>query len=548
MAAHAAGNTLVALLTPEVVLALAAAQWAYAREVAAALEDAAQHGSANWSTTHAFFVMMGGFHAFEGDSPHHVLSLPEVMELVRDGTLVAPLDDDIWALSKAGIFSKTCALFQTLWFVVQCLARALQHLPLAQLEVATLAYTTMTVSMYLFWWNKPLRIDRPFRVQWHDKALVPSLQNGLALQDSGPADQTGLSPRSPALISLHSLHSAQSSASSSRASLHTALLDASPRTPGAAESDIPAHQRRASSLLVGSVDYEAPADQSSRPSESPAPVSLHSRQSSRSSASSRGHTALLGGSASPSPAESDAYIAMPSHERLASFSMQAVSSANDEADPDQSRRSPGSPAPISLHSRRSSQDSVASTALPRERLVSFLPMLGVGSVDYDVIPARAELSYCLSLAIEAVFGSIHLLSLEGTFPSPRARLVWRLSAFAITVVPLLLLAPGLLLGLAFALSYVLPRRLTTAVFREKAWAAWLALAAAALEPASVRAGWAATWATRLFMVGYGLFMFVAQWSYMIARFAILVTCFTTLRDLPDGAYRTVAWTAFFPHV
>ena len=182
--------------------------------------------------------MMGGFHAFEGDSPHHVLLLPEVMELVRDGTLVAPLDDDIWALSKAGIFSKACALFQTLWFVVQCLARALQHLPLAQLEVATLAYTTMTVSMYLFWWNKPLRIDRPFRVQWHDKGefathriyimplrkqdscihfrtvsrhlreydprLINVICTGLALPDSGPANESSLPPGSPAPISLHS--------------------------------------------------------------------------------------------------------------------------------------------------------------------------------------------------------------------------------------------------------------------------------------------------------------------------------------------------------
>ena len=36
--------------------------------------------------------------------------------------------------------------------------------------------------------------------------------------------------------------------------------------------------------------------------------------------------------------------------------------------------------------------------------------------------------------------------------------------------------------------------------------------------------------------------------YVIARAVTLVLAFTSLRDLPPGAYETVHWTTFIPHV
>ena len=53
---------------------------------------------------------------------------------------------------------------QTLWFVIQCIARRLEHLPMTQLEITTLAYASMTVAIYAFWWHKPLNITCPIRV------------------------------------------------------------------------------------------------------------------------------------------------------------------------------------------------------------------------------------------------------------------------------------------------------------------------------------------------------------------------------------------------
>ena len=36
--------------------------------------------------------------------------------------------------------------------------------------------------------------------------------------------------------------------------------------------------------------------------------------------------------------------------------------------------------------------------------------------------------------------------------------------------------------------------------------------------------------------------------YIIARAVTLVLAFTSLRDLPPGAYQTIHWTTFIPHV
>ena len=47
---------------------------------------------------------------------------------------------------------------------MQCIARAIKHLPVTHLEIVTLAYAAMNFVIYIFWWNKPLNVDRPVRV------------------------------------------------------------------------------------------------------------------------------------------------------------------------------------------------------------------------------------------------------------------------------------------------------------------------------------------------------------------------------------------------
>lgn len=130
---------------------------------------------------------MGGYYRYEGNTPIHPLHWHDVVELVSEGYIVLPADpavpsdpspltvspteEDIKDKSKGDSFSKGFVLLQTMWFVVQCIARAAQHLPITELEIVTLAYTAISVLMYCFWWYKPLGVAAPVRVRIPDGVL-----------------------------------------------------------------------------------------------------------------------------------------------------------------------------------------------------------------------------------------------------------------------------------------------------------------------------------------------------------------------------------------
>ena len=123
-------------------------------------------------------MIMGGFHLFkrvsgeqsdsqnisqENDYPLHPLL---VEELVRDDiyTFTMPTEVEIQDRGKGDWLAKSLVLLQTSWFVMQCIARAIKHLPVTHLEIVTLAYAAMNFVIYAFWWNKPLNVNRPVRV------------------------------------------------------------------------------------------------------------------------------------------------------------------------------------------------------------------------------------------------------------------------------------------------------------------------------------------------------------------------------------------------
>lgn len=107
---------------------------------------------------------MGGYYFYNESGPRYPLSPKVVVELVRRGHLVAPTTEELANQSKGDALSKGVAVLQTLWFVMQCIARRIENLPVTNLEVMTLAYTVMTVAMYVVWWDKPLNITCAVRV------------------------------------------------------------------------------------------------------------------------------------------------------------------------------------------------------------------------------------------------------------------------------------------------------------------------------------------------------------------------------------------------
>ncbi|CCA74337.1 hypothetical protein PIIN_08290 [Serendipita indica DSM 11827] len=96
--------------------------------------------------------------------PVHPLDEFDVCRLIDAGQLHFPPSAELQDRCKSDELAKFLVIVQTLWFIVQCVARKVNKLPLTELEVITLGYTLLTVSMYIAWWDKPYRVTFPIRV------------------------------------------------------------------------------------------------------------------------------------------------------------------------------------------------------------------------------------------------------------------------------------------------------------------------------------------------------------------------------------------------
>jgi hypothetical protein len=109
---------------------------------------------------------MGGFMAYEGNKPIEVL-LPERLRsysLTGNGDFPRMSKMEIQDKSKGDFISKAVVILQTSWFVMQCIARGVQGLPITELELATIAFAGLNFVLYLLWWDKPLNVQCGVRV------------------------------------------------------------------------------------------------------------------------------------------------------------------------------------------------------------------------------------------------------------------------------------------------------------------------------------------------------------------------------------------------
>jgi hypothetical protein len=89
-----------------------------------------------------------------------VLEAKELEELSEAGKIEWPTitEEEIADRSKGDYLSKTIVLFQTTWFIIQCIARGAYGLAVTELEVVTLAFSVLTGVIYYLWWDKPLDV------------------------------------------------------------------------------------------------------------------------------------------------------------------------------------------------------------------------------------------------------------------------------------------------------------------------------------------------------------------------------------------------------
>ncbi len=77
-------------------------------------------------------------------------------KLVKKLAAISP--ETVEDKSKGDALSKTVSILQISWFIVQCIARALQHLPITLLEMTAVVFASLSMITYALWWYKPLNV------------------------------------------------------------------------------------------------------------------------------------------------------------------------------------------------------------------------------------------------------------------------------------------------------------------------------------------------------------------------------------------------------
>jgi len=133
-----------------------------------------------FTLTHAFFLGSGVVVVETTDRvrrsmPHPILTAwtrkPEDYppKLLAHGcpALFSISQEEILDKSKADIASKTITLFQTLWFAIQGISRAAQHLAISTLEIFTISMVSCSLVSILLWWHKPKDVSTQSVIRIH---------------------------------------------------------------------------------------------------------------------------------------------------------------------------------------------------------------------------------------------------------------------------------------------------------------------------------------------------------------------------------------------
>ena len=134
---------------------------------------------------HGFFALMGGFMLFDGDKAIRILRPDELRALkgAHNGFVRTSRDEnlllnttreetefphitkkDIEDRSQGDLLSKAVLCIQTAWFMLKLIGRSLEHLPITELELVTLAFVSLNFTIYAYWWEKPFNVQIHFRV------------------------------------------------------------------------------------------------------------------------------------------------------------------------------------------------------------------------------------------------------------------------------------------------------------------------------------------------------------------------------------------------
>ncbi|KAG1750990.1 hypothetical protein EDD22DRAFT_1002366 [Suillus occidentalis] len=143
---------IMALFAPEIMFTWAVSQFFLAQRAAKVCND-----TFGWTLTHGFFACMGGFVLYADGEPKFTLKPDLLLDLVSKGSVEMPTitEAEIKDRSKGDGISKSVAILQLVWFIIQLITRHAQGLPVTLLEIDTLGVAALACIAYGFWWKKP---------------------------------------------------------------------------------------------------------------------------------------------------------------------------------------------------------------------------------------------------------------------------------------------------------------------------------------------------------------------------------------------------------
>ena len=153
----------ICCLGPEFLLFLAIGQWQSAKR---SFEDFRHLGYSQWTMKHAFLADMGGFVLETEDKVSMPLTVKQLHYLIVEGyicddrvTTEVILDKTIIDdRNKTDAVVRVITVAQTLWFVINCIGRGIQHLAVTTLELTTLGFIATALAVSFFWAHKPADI------------------------------------------------------------------------------------------------------------------------------------------------------------------------------------------------------------------------------------------------------------------------------------------------------------------------------------------------------------------------------------------------------
>ncbi|KAG7087609.1 hypothetical protein E1B28_013558 [Marasmius oreades] len=156
----------LAIVFPEYTTVWAIRQWQEAKRISR--EMASREEFPEWTITHSFFIMMGGFmlmdEAGEARGPLLIDQLLYFKKNFRDFKFPSISEREIQDRSKGDALSKALIFLHTSWFLLQVLARPISGLPVTELELVMVAVASLNILAYGFWFKKPLNVECPVKV------------------------------------------------------------------------------------------------------------------------------------------------------------------------------------------------------------------------------------------------------------------------------------------------------------------------------------------------------------------------------------------------